>query len=316
MKVVFFGSPAAAIPSLDRILRDGHRVELVITQPDKPAGRGRVLRAGPVKLFAEKHGLLVHQPEKVRKDPRTLELFEDIRPDIAVVVAFGQILPASIIYLPRWHTVNVHFSLLPNYRGASPVAWAILSGEKRTGVTIFELNEKMDEGDILLREELEILDGETAGQLEGRLAEVGARLISETLSRRESLPLLPQDHGAATYAPKIKKEDGRIRWSEPAEIIDRKVRAYTPWPTAFTSLGGLRVQLTKGRPLPGAACDEGPGRILSSGREGLRVCCGRGTAYLCERLKAENKKEMSAADFSRGVESKLLVAFEDADRQV
>ncbi len=311
MKVVFFGSPAAALPSLERILRDGHKVELVITQPDKPAGRGRAVQACPVKLFAQSHGLPVHQPERIRKDPRSLELLEAVQPDIAVVVAFGQIMPAPIIYLPRWHTVNVHFSLLPKFRGASPVAWAILAGEKRTGVTIFELNEKMDEGDVLLWEELDILEGETTGELEARLAEVGAGLISETLTRRETLTLIPQDHAAATYAPKLKKEDGLIHWSEPAEIIDRKVRAFTPWPSAFTSLGGLRLQLTKGRPLQSQACGLPPGRIIARGREGLQVCCGQGTAYLIEWLKPENKREMSAADFCRGAQAKLDASFED-----
>ncbi len=315
MKVVFFGSPAAALPSLERILRDGHAVELVITQPDKPAGRGRALQACPVKLFAESRGLPVHQPERIRKDPRSLELLQAIQPDIAVVVAFGQIMPASVIYLPRWHTVNVHFSLLPKFRGASPVAWAILAGEKRTGVTIFELNEKMDEGDVLLWEEMDVLAGETTGELEARLAEAGAGLISETLARRESMTLIPQDHSAATYAPKLKKEDGLIRWTEPAEIIDRKVRAFTPWPSAFTSLGGLRLQLTRGRPLPDPACGLPPGHIIEWSREGLKVCCGQGTAYLVERLKPENKREMSAADFSRGAQAKLSAWFEDGDRK-
>ena len=311
MRVVFFGSPEAALPSLARILRDGHAVELVITQPDKPAGRGRAVQACPVKIFAESRGLPVHQPDRIRKDPRSLELLQAIQPDIAVVAAFGQIMPASIIYLPRWHTVNVHFSLLPKFRGASPVAWAILAGEKRTGVTIFELNEKMDEGDVLLWEEMDIREGETAGELEARLAEAGAGLISETLSRRESMTLIPQDHAAATLAPKLKKEDGLIRWTEPAGVIDRKVRAFTPWPSAFTALGGTRLQLTRGRPLDGPAVAEPPGRVLSAGKEGLRVSCGQGTVYLVERLKPENKREMSAADFCRGAQAKIEAGFDE-----
>jgi len=152
MRIVFFGSPASALPSLARVLRDGHRVELVITQPDRPSGRGKTLTACPVKRFALERGLPVHQPEKIRKDPRCLELLQGIQPDINVVVAFGQIMPDSVIYLPRLHSVNVHFSLLPKFRGASPVAWALLQGETKTGITIFELNEKMDEGDILTTE--------------------------------------------------------------------------------------------------------------------------------------------------------------------
>jgi len=301
MRIVFFGSPASALPALSRILSDGHRVELVITQPDKPAGRGKALAASPVKRFALEHGLPLHQPDKIRKDPRSLDLLRSIQPDISVVVAFGQIMPADVIYLPRLHTVNVHFSILPKYRGASPVAWALLQGETRTGITTFELNEKMDEGDVLLSREVDILAGENTGSLEGRLAEVGAGLLSETLARRESLALIPQDHSAATYAPKLKKEDGHINWSETAIIVDRKVRAFTPWPSAFTFLDGRRLQVSRGKPLEGeSASAEPPGRILSVTKEGLRVSSGQGAIFLIERLKPENRGEMSAFDFSRG----------------
>ncbi len=302
MRIVFFGSPSAALPSLARLLEDGHEVPLVITQPDRPAGRGRALAACPVKEFALARGLRVHQPERVRKDERSLELLREVQPDIGVVVAFGQILPASVIYLPRWHTVNVHFSLLPRHRGASPVAWAILRGDSRTGVTIFELDEKMDEGGILTAEEVDILPQETAGALEARLARIGADLLSRTLSQRESLSLSPQDHAAATYAPKLKKEDGRISWTEPGVVIDRKVRAFSPWPTAFTFFRNQRIQVVKGRPVESPAETPVPGRIAASGREGIRVWCGEGTAFLIETLKPENRREMSAADFGRGAQ--------------
>ena len=310
MRIVFFGSPASALPSLARILRDGHRVELVITQPDRPSGRGKTLTACPVKRFALERGLPVHQPEKIRKDPPSLELLQGIQPDINVVVAFGQIMPASVIYLPRLHSVNVHFSLLPKFRGASPVAWALLQGETKTGITIFELNEKMDEGDILTTGEVEIRPAETAGSLENRLADAGADLLSETLAQRESLPLLPQDHSAATYAPKLKKEDGRVDWSQPAAIIDRRVRAFTPRPSAFAFLRGLRLQIIQGRPLPDEAKTDRPGKILSVGKDGLQVICGQAGVYLIERLKPENKSEMSASDFSRGTKIELDAFFE------
>lgn len=301
MRIVFFGSPDSALPSLSRILSDGHRVELVITQPDKPAGRGKTLAMSPVKRFALDRGLPLHQPDRIRKDPQSLELLQAIRPDISVVVAFGQIMPAAVIDLPRLHTVNVHFSILPKYRGASPVAWALLQGETKTGITIFELNEKMDEGDVLLSREVDIQPGENTGALEKRLAEVGAGLLSETLARRESLPLVPQDQGAATFAPKLKKEDGRINWSETAIIVDRKVRAFTPWPSAFTFLDGSRLQVSRGKPLGGESAGlERPGRILSVTKEGLRVSSGLDTVFLIERLKPENRGEMSASDFSRG----------------
>jgi methionyl-tRNA formyltransferase len=301
MRIVFFGSPGSALPSLSRVLADGHRVELVVTQPDKPAGRGKALAMSPVKRFALDHGLPVHQPDKIRKDPRSLELLQAIQPDISVVVAFGQIMPAAVIYLPRWHTVNVHFSILPKYRGASPVAWALLQGETKTGITTFELDEKMDEGGVLLRREVEIRPDENAGSLEKRLAEVGAGLLSETLAKRETLSLLPQDHAAATYAPNLKKEDGRIDWSETAVIVDRKVRAFTPWPSAFTFLEGTRLQVSRGKPVDaGSAGSEPPGRILSLSKDGWRVSSGQGTVFLIERLKPENKGEMPASDFSRG----------------
>ncbi|MCJ7611546.1 MAG: methionyl-tRNA formyltransferase [Candidatus Aminicenantes bacterium] len=301
MRIVFFGSPSAALPALTRILEEGHSLELIITQPDKPAGRGQALSAGPVKRFALEKGLTVHQPEKIRTDPRSLELLQSLRPDIGVVVAFGQILPKAIIDLPRWHTVNVHFSLLPKYRGASPVAWALLRGETRTGVTIFELDEKMDEGHILSRREIDILPHESAGSLENRLAQAGAELLSETLAARARLPLIPQDHVAATYAPKLKKEDGRLVWSEPASTIDRRVRAFTPWPSAFAFLAGRRLQITQGRPVEGQTYPGAAGFILPSSPDGMRVCCGQGTIFLIERLKPENKKEMSAPEFRRGL---------------
>jgi len=255
----------------------------------------------PVKRFALEHGLPIHQPNKIRKDTRSLDLLRSIQPDISVVVAFGQIMPADVIYLPRLHTVNVHFSILPKYRGASPVAWALLQGETKTGITIFELNEKMDEGDVLLTREVDVSPRENTGALEKRLAEVGAGLLSETLEKRESLSLIPQDHSAATHAPKLKKEDGRLNWSETAIIVDRKVRAFTPWPSAFTFFNGSRLQVSRGKPLEsGSDAAEPAGRILSVAKEGLRVSCGQGTIFLIERLKPENRSEMSAFDFSRG----------------
>ena len=301
MRIVFFGSPEAALPSLERLLADGHSLELVVTQPDRPSGRGRAVAAGPVKRFALERGIAVHQPEKIRTDPRSLELLRSIQPDIAVVTAFGQILPKAVIDLPRWHTVNVHFSLLPKYRGASPVAWTLLRGESRTGITIFELDEKMDEGPILTRREVDILPRENAGSLEARLARAGAELLSETLAARPNLPLIPQDHAAATYAPKLKKEDGRLVWSEPASAVDLKVRAFTPSPSAFAFLAGRRLQVTQGRPVEWRAAPGPPGRILPATPDGLPVCCGGETAYLIEKLKPENKNEMSALDFRRGV---------------
>jgi len=233
MKIVFLGSPESAIPSLRKILEEGHKVELVITQPDKQSGRGKKLKASPVKKFALGKNIPVYQPERIRKDIGPLDILKKIQPDLNVVVAYGQIIPSSIIYLPKYNSINLHFSLLPKYRGASPVQWAILKGETTTGLTIFELNERMDEGDILTQREIEIHPCEKAFELEKRLAQKGANLLVDTIRRMGTLIPLKQNHAQATYAPLIKKEDGHIDWSSAAVSVDRKVRAFYPWPSAF-----------------------------------------------------------------------------------
>jgi methionyl-tRNA formyltransferase len=300
MRIAFFGSPAAALPSLERLLESSHEVALIVTQPDRPAGRGKSTSAPPVKRFALDHGIRVLQPARVRDDAGFLEGLRTADPDINVVVAYGQILPASVIYLPRRKSVNVHFSLLPKYRGAAPVEWAILNGERKTGVTIFELDEKMDEGDILAREEVEIRPGETAGQLEARLARAGADLLVSTLDRIDNLSRLPQDHRLATLAPRLKKEQGRIDWTSDAGEIEKRVRAFSPWPGAFTFWRGQRLIVHAGRPgAPGAPCGSA-GQVASAAGSGVAVCCGNGTAYIIERLQRENKKPLEAADFLRG----------------
>ncbi|MCX7974891.1 MAG: methionyl-tRNA formyltransferase, partial [Candidatus Aminicenantes bacterium] len=215
MNIVFFGTPEAALPSLEKLLNSEHQIKLIVTQPDRPAGRGLKLTPPPVKEFALKNGLPFIQPEKIRKDQTALNLIRSIFPDIIVVVAYGQILPAEIIYFPPYRAINVHFSLLPKYRGACPVAWAILNGEEKTGITIFVLNEKMDEGDILAQVEVEIRPRENAGELENRLAQIGADLLIKTLSEIDKLTPKPQDHSQATYAPKLNKNMGQIDWSWP-----------------------------------------------------------------------------------------------------
>jgi methionyl-tRNA formyltransferase len=304
MGVAFFGSPAAALPSLARLLEAGHTIELIITQPDKPAGRGRDRTPPPVKLFALERRLPLVQPEKIRQDAAVLEALKETNPDINVVVAYGQIIPASIIYLPRLKSVNVHFSLLPAYRGAAPVQWAILNGDRVTGVTIFELNERMDEGDVIIQEETAIGTRETAPELEARLAELGARLLVRTLEEIERLPRRPQDHARATLAPRLRKDQGRIDWTADAAAVDRMVRAFSAWPGAFTSFRCQRLIVHAGRPLPGPGCLK-PGQVSGISAEGLAVCCGGGSAYLIERLQRENRREMSAAEFLRGTKIQL-----------
>jgi len=300
MRIVFFGSPAAALPALDALLRAGHEIPLVVTQPDRPAGRGRRLTPSPVKQFAREHGLPTIEPERIRRDESVLPRLEAARPDIQVVVAYGQIMPGPVIYLPPLHTVNVHFSLLPLYRGASPVAWAILNGETKTGVTIFELDEKMDEGDILTAEETPIGPEETTADLEGRLAAIGAGLLVRTLGRIRELPHQPQDHGRATYARKIVKEDGLLAWTDEAPVIDRKVRAFHPWPSAFTFQQGKRLIIHRGRPVPGPIDGRPAGEVLKAGKEGLTVACGNRTAYRVASLQPEGRPAMDAYAFFLG----------------
>lgn len=301
MRIVFFGSPEAALPSFAALLAAGHEVVLTVTQPDRPAGRGKKLSASAVKAFASNRGIPVIQPERIRKDPGAEAAVRSAAADVHVVVAFGQIIPGSIIDLPPWKSVNVHFSLLPKYRGAAPVQWAILMGETRTGVTIFRLNEKMDEGDILTTAETEIPPGETAGELEARLAEIGAGLLVETLDRIASLPLVPQDRSAATLAPKLSKDQGRIDWKSPAVEIERRVRAFTPRPGAFTFRAGTRLNLIKGA-LAGIAGGDGslPGTILSVGAAGIDVSCGGGSVYRILELQPESRKAMDARAFAAG----------------
>ncbi len=300
MRIAFFGSPEASLPTLRRLLAAGHSIELVVTQPDKPAGRGRKLTPCPVKRFAVANGLPVAQPVRVRKDEGFLERLAAARPDVNVVVAYGQIMPVPVIDLPRHRSLNVHFSLLPRYRGASPVAWAILRGESKTGVTIFELNERMDEGDVLAAEETDIGPRETARDLEARLAEMGAALMARTLANIDSARRIPQSHAEAILAPKLRKEDGLIDWSADAEETDQKVRAFDPWPVAYSFVGGVRVQILGGLPLNERIEGQKPGTVVSADKTGVAVACGHGSLYRIERLRPEGKAEMDAHAFALG----------------
>jgi methionyl-tRNA formyltransferase len=305
MRIVFFGSPRAALPSLERLLESGHSIGLVVTQPDRPAGRGKQPTPPPVKEAALRRGIPVLQPEKIRKDAEAATALQQAEPEIIIVVAYGQIIPAAIINLPRYHSINVHFSLLPRYRGAAPVQWAILNGESRTGVTIFELNEKMDEGDILSRLETDIQPRENALDLENRLSRLGADLLIRTLEKIDTLPHVPQDQSLASLAPRLHKGQGRIDWRNDAHSIDCLVRAFYPWPGAFTFFNAQRLIVRAGSPLLVPAPASEPGRVVELRREGLVVGCGGGTFYLIERLQRENKREMTAADFLRGTKIEI-----------
>lgn len=305
MKIVFFGSPVLALPSLKKLLETDHSIDLIITQPDRPSGRGKKLKPCPVKKTALDLNIPYYQPLKIRKDEIALDKIKEIEPDLNVVVAYGQIIPSSIIYFPRYNSLNVHFSLLPKYRGASPVQKALLDGEAKTGITIFELNEKMDEGDILIQEEVNVFPDENAADLEARLAQKGADLLIKAIAQIDKLKHRKQDHSQATYAPKIRKEDGKIDWTKNSLYIERRVRAFTPWPSAYAFLKDIRIKIHRGRKIkkeapPGSSA----GEISGIKKEGIEVCCGEGSIYLIESLQPENRKRMDAYAFSLGAEIK------------
>lgn len=305
MRTVFFGSPEAALPSLEALLAAGHTIELVVTQPDKPAGRGRRLAPSVVKSFAIARGIPVLAPVRIRTDEAARERILAAGADVHIVVAYGQIIPNAVHYPPRRHSLNVHFSLLPRYRGAAPVQWTVLNGDAETGVTIIELNDRMDEGDILAQERLAVRTRETAAALERRLAVRGAELLVSTLARLDAVGRVKQDETEATLAPKVRKEDGLVVWTEPAGAIDRKVLALAERPGVFSFYKGKRLQILRGRPAgpaeaPPAPPAAGPGTVLAAGPSGLTVACGDGTAFLIEELRPEGRGTMSAHAFSLG----------------
>ena len=297
LKVVFMGTPDFAVPSLKALKREGYEVPLVITQPDKPAGRGKRLRPPPVKVLAQELGLRVYQPEKVKENWELKGILEGIKPDLIVVAAYGKILPEWLLDLPKYGTINVHASLLPKYRGASPIQWAILNGEKETGITIMKVIPELDAGPILSQKKVKIEEEDNAKTLHDKLANLGAELLVETIPKFVfgEIEPVPQDEGRATYCPQIKKEMGRVNWQEGSREIFNKVRAFYPWPCAFTSFKGKGIKLLKVRPVEG----EGePGEVIEV-KGGLKVATGEG-ALLIERLKPEGKKEISGEEFVRG----------------
>jgi len=305
MKIVFFGSPAAALPSLEALIGAGHSIGLVVTQPDKPAGRGRRLVPSAVKAFAAARGIPVIEPARIRADEAARERIVAARPDVNIVVAYGQIIPRAVHYFPPRHSLNVHFSLLPIYRGAAPVQWTVLNGDAESGVTVIELNDRMDEGDILAQERVAVGPRETARALEARLAALGAALLVRTLARLDETVPVRQDDTKASLAPKIRKEDGRVAWSDTAAGIDRSVLALADRPGVFTSIGGRRVNILGGRasdpqasPVPGETAR--PGTVLRVGKPGIEVACGATTSYLIEELRPEGRGAMSAYAFSLG----------------
>jgi methionyl-tRNA formyltransferase len=301
MKIVFMGTPQAAVPSLEKILRDGHEVVAVYTQPDRPAGRGNKLTAPPVKEFARQNNLTIHQPSKI-KTPEALELFESHAADAAIVVAYGRILPQTFLEAFPKGAINVHFSLLPKYRGAAPVNWAIVGGETETGVTTMQMDAGLDTGDVLLQRETPIGAEENAVELMQRLSVVGAELLSETLAKIETLTAQPQNQLQATLAPIMKKEDGLISWMLSAREITNRVRGFQPFPTAFTFYGGKKLTIWRSRPTEVPHMLRQPGEVLAAKGENLLVFCGGDSVLQIDELQIEGKKRMATRDFLNGIQ--------------
>lgn len=295
-RVVFLGTPAFAVPSLSAVA-GSETVTLVVTNPDRPSGRGQALSMPPVKAEAQRLGLPVFQPEKA-KHPDSVARIAAEKPDLIVVVAYGQILPKSILDIPLRGCVNVHASLLPKYRGAAPINWAVARGERVTGVTIMKMDVGMDTGPMLLVREMPISEDDTAGTLFDKLSLLGAEALSDALRglREGTLPETPQDDRLASYAPMLTKEHGRIDWSRPAGEVRNLVRAMTPWPTAFTLHAGKALKV-----LSASLCEGRgePGEILEVGRDGIVVACGEGALAL-GRVQPEGGREMPSRDYARG----------------
>jgi methionyl-tRNA formyltransferase len=304
MRIVFMGTPESAVPSLRRLVEDGHEVAAVWTQPDKPAGRGRKLHPSPIKQFALQHGLAVHQPQKI-KTPDAKDLFASHQANVAVVVAYGKILPPEFLEAPKHGCVNVHFSLLPKYRGAAPVNWAIVNGESETGVTTMLIVQELDAGPILLQNATKIGEHETAPELLSRLAGIGADLISETLRNLDQIEPKPQLHAEATLAPILKREDGLIDWTMDASSIERRVRGFQPWPNAFTSFNSQRLIVWRAEPETREDISSMPGTIVAASGETVTITCGDRTLLGISELQPEGSRRMKARDFLNGRDVKV-----------
>lgn len=303
MKLIFMGTPEAAVPALKRCVGDGHEVVAVWTQPDRPAGRGNKLTPPPVKEYALAQNIPVYQPTKI-KTPEALALFASHEADAAVVVAYGRILPAAILKTPPAGCINVHFSLLPKYRGAAPVNWVIVCGERVTGVTTMLMDEGLDTGPVLLQRAVEIGAKETAPELMERLAAAGADLLSETLLRLDEIEPRAQNHAEASLAPILKREDGKIDWSRRAAEIERCVRGFQPWPNAHTNYAGRRLIVWRAEEVAGASDAQkklSGGEVVTARGDDLTVACGGDTFLRLLEVQPETKRRMNARDFLNGV---------------
>ena len=299
MRVIFLGTPDFAVGALEEIIKAGHEVVLVVTQPDKPKDRGKAMQYTPVKECALAHGIEVFQPVKV-KEPENIEVLRKHQPDIIIVAAFGQIVPKSILDMPKYGCINIHASLLPKYRGAAPIQWAVINGEDVTGVTIMRMNEGIDTGDMIAKKTVRLAEDETGGSLFDKLAQVGAQLCVETMDIIEAgkAEYIPQNNEEATHTSMIRKELGLIDWNKSAVEIERLIRGLNPWPSAYTNLSGKTFKIWKAKVVSEENTYE-PGCICRIDKAGMYVQTGKGILLLTE-VQMEGKKRMDADAFLRG----------------
>lgn len=300
MKIVFMGTPQAAVTSLDRVLDDGHDVVAIYTQPDKPAGRGNKIAFSPLKHFALDRLLPIYQPSKIRTAD-ALEQFRSHNADVAVVIAYGRILPETFLTAFPMGAINVHFSLLPKYRGAAPVNWAIVHGEKTTGVTTMQMDAGLDTGPILMQREIGIDEDETSVELMQKLSGLGADLLSETLVNYSNLEPRVQDELQASLAPMMKKEDGLVSWMLDARAITDRVRGFQPFPTAFTFFRGKKLTIWRSSVADVEHKLSAPGMIIEAHGDRLHIFCGGDSVLRIDELQIEGKRRVSARDFINGV---------------
>lgn len=300
MRILFMGTPEFAVPSLEGLIQAGHPLCGVFTQPDKPKNRGMKLLPTPVKVCAQTHEIPVYQPEKLR-DGAAMEIIRTLAPELIVVAAYGRILPDDILNYPAKGCVNVHSSLLPRYRGAAPINWAVLNGDTVTGVTIMHMASELDAGDIIAQRAADIGPDENAQQLYGRLAGLGGELLVETVAAIEAgtVGRTPQDGRKATLAPVLTRELSPMDWRRTAQELHNQVRGLVPWPAATAELGGKRCKIFSAAPET-AGTDAAPGAVLEAGKRGVLIACGGGTALRILELQPDGGKRMKAADYLRG----------------
>lgn len=301
LRIVFCGTPQFAVPSLQYLLNEtDFEVSGVVTQPDRPSGRGREIHAPPVKEVSIAAGVPVYQPAKIKTD-EAFEYFKRLAPDAVVIIAYGQIISQRLIEIPRLGWINLHASLLPKYRGAAPINWAIMNGETRTGLTTMLIDAGLDTGPVLMKYETQIGPDETAPELTERLARAGAPLIVETLRKldRKAIEPIPQDHSQASLAPPLKKEEGRIDWRVTARKIYDRMRSLQPWPGAFTTFRGKTCHIG-GKPLQPLSAGGMPGILLPTQEDGLLVICGGNTALRVEHVQMEGRKRVTDREFMNG----------------